>query len=168
MPTIRTRIRRVLILAAGVLTLLLGVPLAAQADTLDKTVPTLQDRVDAVLAEYPGGTQIAPNEISWNSGAVILTFEARDFGIGLFAVGSCATGSYCAYSGYSLTGNKLSFTSCANPQPVGVLGTVRSIANARTAGSIQAQNSGGGGLATIAANSSLPFAPSGVAYLACL
>lgn len=168
MPAVPARpIRRAILAIVGALALVLGAPLAAHANELGAESTALQERVEAILDQYPGGTQIAENEIAWDGGAVILTLEASG-GITPMAVGSCATGSYCAYSGYNLTGSKLSFSSCGAPQPVGVLGTVRSIANARTAGAIEAQSSGGGWLATIGANGALFTAPSGVAYLNCL
>ncbi|WP_448389856.1 peptidase inhibitor family I36 protein [Microbacterium aurum] len=76
----------------------------------------LQDRVDAVLAEFPGGTQTKANEISWDGGQMILTLATGDDSFAARAVGSCATGYYCAYSGYNLSGSKLSFSACNTTQ----------------------------------------------------
>ncbi|RQP09141.1 MAG: hypothetical protein EAS51_12550 [Microbacteriaceae bacterium] len=149
----------------GAIALILGTPLAASA--ADKDSDALQARIDAVLAEYPGGVQIAANEIAWDEGAVVLTLDAPGSAFGVLDVGSCTAGHYCAYNGYSLSGSKLSFSSCATPQPTGIIGTVRSVANARTSGSVYALNSGGGILATIGANDSLPIAPGGITDLSC-
>jgi len=163
---ITTRSGRMAVLATiGALALVLGSPFAATA--ADRDSDPLQARIDAVLAEYPGGVQIAANEIAWEDGTVVLTLAVPGSAFGVLDVGSCATGSYCAYNGYSLSGSKLSFSSCGTPQPTGVIGTVRSVANARTSGSVNALNSGGGTLATIGANGSLPIAPGGIAYLSC-
>ena len=106
-----TRSRRLAVLAAvGALALALFTPgVAAYADDTSE----LQARVDAVLAEFPGGSQTAPNEVTWEDGAVILTLAADEGLITTMAVGSCATGYYCAYSGYNLSGSKLSFSAIA-------------------------------------------------------
>lgn len=98
----------------------------------------MQDRVDQVLAEYPGGTQTGEGEISWNDGEIILTLTE---GISSRAVGSCSTGSFCAYTGTALSGARLSFTNCTGTNSVAPLGSpVRSFANARSAGTVSAYN----------------------------
>ncbi|SIR95899.1 hypothetical protein [Microbacterium sp. RURRCA19A] len=98
----------------------------------------LQDRVDHVLAEYPGGTQTGEGQISWNNGEVILTFSG---GVSARSVGSCATGSFCAYTGTYQSGARIAFTNCAGTNSVAPLGSpVRSFANARTAGTVYAFN----------------------------
>lgn len=56
-----------------------------------------------------------------------------------FSVGSCATGSICAYSGYTLTGSKLSWTGCST-YSTAALPSVGSIANARSSGTLRARN----------------------------
>lgn len=145
--------------------LALGGPLAANAAEGGADIG-LQARVDAVLAEYPGGVQIGPNEVSWESGDVILTLAPENGDIASRAVGSCNSGSFCAYTGYSLSGSKLSFTSCTTHSTT-VLGAVRSVANARSSGSIKAKNSGGTVLSTISAGSSVAYAPSNITQLAC-
>ena len=61
-----TRSRRLAVLAAvGALALALFTPgVAAYADDTSE----LQARVDAVLAEFHGGSQTAPNEVTWEDG----------------------------------------------------------------------------------------------------
>lgn len=48
----------------------------------------MQTRIDEVLAEHPGGTQVSWNEVSWEDGDVVLTLASE--GVSTFAVGSCA------------------------------------------------------------------------------
>lgn len=99
--------------------------------------PSMQERVEAVIDEH-GGVQSGWNEVTWDDGDVVLTIEPEGFAP--FAVGNCATGRYCVYDGQNRTGSKLSFTSCAN-HSVSPLGSpVRSMANARSSGSVVAKN----------------------------
>lgn len=98
----------------------------------------MQDRVDEVLAAYPGGTQVGEGEISWNDGEVVLTLAQ---GGSFRAVGSCSTGSFCAYTGTALSGARISFTNCTGANSVSPLGSpVRSFANARSSGTVYAYN----------------------------
>ena len=161
-----TRSRRLPVLAAvGALALALFTPgVAAYADDTSE----LQARVDAVLAEFPGGSQTAPNEVTWEDGAVILTLAADEGLITTMAVGSCATGYYCAYSGYNLSGSKLSFSACNTTQSTGALSVVRSLANARSSGYVQGKNSSGTVLATVSAGGSLAYASTSITKLTCV
>ncbi len=163
-----TRSRRLTMLAAaGVLALALFAPTSAIAAHADET-SELQARVDAVLAEFPGGTQTAPNEIIWDGGTVMLTLEADEELITTKAVGSCATGYYCAYSGYNLSGSRLSLSACNTTQSTSALSIVRSIANARSSGYVQGKNSGGTVLATVSAGGSLAYASTSITQLTCV
>lgn len=126
--------------------------------------PDAQDRVDEVLADYPGGTQISPNEVAWDDGAVVLTIEDAS-AVSARSVGSCATGAHCVYSGTGLSGSKLTFWSCTT-QSVAPLGSpVRSIANARSSVTVREYNSVGV-IGSVAANS-WANAPSGVTKVGC-
>lgn len=162
---IAKRARPFAVLAALATAALTLAPLTANASEA-KVDATMQARVDAVLAENLGGIQIGVNEIAWQGGAVILTLAPEDAEIAPFAVGSCSTGSFCAYSGYSLSGSKLSFTTCATHSTT-PLGAVRSVANARSSGSIKAKNSSGTVLSTISAGGSVAYAPSNITQLTC-
>ena len=137
---------------------------AAYADETSE----LQARDDAGLAEVPGGSQTAPNEVTWEDGAVILTLAADEGLITTMAVGSCATGYYCAYSGYNLSGSKLSFSACNTTQSTGALSVVRSLANARSSGYVQGKNSSGTVLATVSAGGSLAYASTSITKLTCV
>ena len=135
-------------LATGAVALLLvGLGVApAHADPVD----SVQAQIDAVLVEHPGGQQVSPTTISWAGGAILLTFADPRSSDSMAAdphsraVGSCATGSYCAWSGTSYTGTKLSFTGCSaagSESSLSLLGgAVRSLANARTSGLVRSAN----------------------------
>jgi len=104
---------------------------AATAATADSGSDGLQQRIDAVLAEFPGGVQTGPDEVSWQDGAVVLNLEPEGQ-LAARSVGSCATGSHCVYSGVGLSGSKLTFSTCST-QSVAPLGApVASMANARS------------------------------------
>lgn len=97
----------------------------------------MQERIDAVMARYPGGVQTGSGEISWENGEVILTLPGGT----AKAVGSCASGSFCAYTGSNLSGARISFTNCAGSNSVAPLGSaVRSFANGRPSGTVYAYN----------------------------
>ena len=118
---------------------------------------SLQQEVNQVLAEYPGGVQTGPAEVTWNDGDVILTLRSEQsstYGTDAStSVGSCATGYFCGFSSMNLTGSKISFSSCTAPNLVAPLGSpVRSIANARSSGNVLAFN-GGSPVLSVSANS---------------
>lgn len=137
-------------------------PSGASASTTDDS-ESVQQRIDQAMNARPGGTQISATEISWEDGAVILTV---DDGVSSRAIGSCATGAFCAWDGANLTGSKLSFTSCTTHSTSG-LSVVRSIANARSSGSVKAKNSSGSVLLTLSPGSSTGSTPLGVKSLTC-
>ena len=138
-------------LLPALLVLLGGLLLAPAAVAEDASVDAsagatsadpLQSRVDAVLAEF-GGTQTAPNEISWDGGATTLDLapDPADPGTDLLrsastlsltatTVGGCASGRHCIYSGSGYTGDKVTFSGCATNESVALLdGYVRSVVN---------------------------------------
>lgn len=139
-----------------------GVPAAAREPD-----PT-QDRIDQVLAEFPGGVQTGPATVAWEGGAVVLTVVVPGSEAAR-SVGDCATGAYCAYAATNLGGSKLAFTTCDTTVSTAPLGSaVRSVANARGTGYVQAKNAGGTTLATISAGGQLNSAPAGISQLRCV
>lgn len=114
------------------------VPSAAWAT--GEPAPTMQNRVDAVIAEF-GGEQSGWNAVSWESGAVVLSLDPEGAqeelstsartAISVLAADNCASARYCAYSGTSYTGNKLTYATCpATYTSFGaLLGPVRSVKN---------------------------------------
>lgn len=99
----------------------------------------VQDRIDAVLAEY-GGEQTAWNEVSWDGGDTVLTVAGE---ASISRVGGCADGKFCAYSLAGYSGSRLTFSTCTSNISVSSLGaSVRSIANSRSSGTVTAYNGG--------------------------
>ncbi|MFC6356340.1 hypothetical protein [Luethyella okanaganae] len=155
--------------AALTAVLVLGGATAAYAET-----DPMQEKVDQVLADYPGGVQTAYDTVEWDGGAVELTIvlEGSFSPFSAFSpsspssIGECATGSYCAFAGFSYTGSRLSFTSCPGGGGVSALGTVRSVANARSTGTVTALN-GGSGVFSLAPNTGKPVVTSVVTTLSC-
>ncbi|KQZ23095.1 hypothetical protein [Microbacterium sp. Root553] len=135
--------RTITAIAALVLALVLS-PAAANAET-DELHPDVEYALEAV----PGGIAVSDTEVVWPALGMILEAESAM----QRAVGSCATGTYCAYAQPGLNGTKLTFTICANVS-TSALQTVGSIANGRTSGSVRARNSSGTTLATAGANGS--------------
>jgi|GEM_PF-1312495 len=127
---------------------------------------SVQTQIDAALAQHPGGMQTSVNEVSWEGGAIVLTIELP--GIVNRAVGTCADGAFCAFSGGSLTGNKLSFSSCGTYSVSSLGGVVRSVANGRSSGSVQGKNASNSVLTTVPAGSRNDSAPSGITKLSCV
>ncbi|WP_298873846.1 peptidase inhibitor family I36 protein [uncultured Microbacterium sp.] len=107
----------------------------------------LHPDVAAALAEVPGGVVIDARHAVWPELGMSIDVPAEDDK----AVGSCATGNVCAFSGSGLSGTRVSWSTCGTYAP-GI--TVRSIANARSAGYAQARSSSGSVLATAIAGSS--------------
>ncbi len=145
--------------------------LAAAAFTLVQLVATpamaapssMQDQVDAVIAEY-GGTQTGPNEITWEDGAVVMTLAPE--GLSSRSIGSCATGAFCAFSGVSYGGTRLQFSTCPSSNSVASLGTVRSVANARSSGTVRAYD-GSTLVTTLAPNTGRTSVALGIDTLSC-
>lgn len=117
---------------------------------------SLQARIDAVMLAFPDGVQIADDSVAWEHGEVVLTLEG---GSSARSVGSCATGKYCAWSAFNYGGTKLSFSTCSlagSSNSLAPLGTnARSLANARTSGTVKAKN-GATVVYTLAAGVGIP------------
>jgi len=135
--------RRVAALVA-VVVVMLGLA-AAPAHAAEPVRSPMQERIDQVLAEFPGGVQIAPNAVSWERGTIVLELSGA---VAARAFAGCATGAYCAWSGIGYTGSKLTFTACSatgsqvNLSPLGAPGSANSFANARSSGRVAVVNSG--------------------------
>lgn len=103
------------------------------------------DIADA-LERIPGGVVIDATHAEWPELGMSIDVPTD----GERAVGSCATGNVCAFNGTGLSGTRVSWSTCGTYSP-GI--TVRSIANARSAGYAQARSSSGSVLATAIAGS---------------
>ncbi|MCJ1707689.1 hypothetical protein [Microbacterium sp. VKM Ac-2923] len=104
----------------------------------------LHPDIAAALEELPGGIVIDANHARWPELGMSMDVPGEE------AVGSCATGNVCAFSGTGLSGTRVSWSSCGTYAP-GM--TVRSIADARSTGYAQARSSSGSVLATAIAGS---------------
>lgn len=117
---------------------------ATPAHAAEPSSTPLQQRIDEVLAKFPGGEQVAPNAVSWEKGAIVL--ELSGGATAARAVAGCASGAYCAWSKGSYTGDKLTFTACSatgslvSLGPLTLLGGTKSLANARSSGTVTALN----------------------------
>lgn len=116
-----------LIVAAGaaiVLTLSLAGPAAASE--------AVHPDVAFALAAEPGGVATGYGSAEWPDLGMTLTVPVGR------AVGTCATGSICAYSSGALGGTKLSWSTCGS-KSTAALSQVGSIANARSSGTLHAR-----------------------------
>lgn len=112
------------------------------------TVPEdLHPDIAAALEDLPGGVVIDATHAHWPELGMTIDVPPSSEEK---AVGSCATGNVCAFNGTGLSGTRVSWSSCGTYAP-GM--TVRSIANARSAGYAQARSSSGSVLATAIAGS---------------
>ncbi|MDQ1174944.1 hypothetical protein QE430_003251 [Microbacterium testaceum] len=106
----------------------------------------LHPDIAAALREIPGGVVIDSHHAEWPELGMTMDVPSGTER----AVGSCADGNVCAFSGSSLSGTRVSFSTCGTYSP-GI--TVRSIADARSSGYVQARSSSGSVLATAIATS---------------
>lgn len=135
--------KKLLSVAIAVLIAATLTPAAAHAS--DDVHPDVEYALDAV----PGGIAVSDNKVVWPELGMTLTTGATT----ARAVGNCATGTYCAYSGSGMSGSKLTFSVCTNVS-TSALRTVGSIANGRGSGLVRARNSAATVLGTAGPNSS--------------
>lgn len=93
---------------------------------------TVHPDVAYALAVEPGGVPMSYSSASWPELGMRI-----DVPMGR-AVGTCATGSICAFSTSGLGGTKLSWTTCGS-KSTAALSQVGSIGNARSSGTLQAR-----------------------------
>ncbi|MFK4760670.1 peptidase inhibitor family I36 protein [Microbacterium sp. ZW T5_45] len=138
---------RILALLAAA-TLLLGAPSPVHADDSSP-----HPDVAYAMAAVPGGVMLDEDTVIWPALGMTLSAESPESAVSR-TVGSCGTGLFCAYSGTDQSGTKLSFSACTTVSTA-ALSSVRSVANARSSGNVQARNSSGTVLATAAAGSAV-------------
>ncbi|WP_449407172.1 peptidase inhibitor family I36 protein [Microbacterium maritypicum] len=146
---------RVVAIAAIILLTLSGAT-SAQASEVG-----LHPDVEYALEAVPGGEVVDPYTVVWPELGMELTVpnpRAR-------SVGSCATGTFCAYSEADGNGTRLSFGVCTTVS-TSALTIVRSVANARASGNVQARTGTGAVVATVVAGTRLNV-PSTVRSLRC-
>lgn len=117
------------------LVIALGATPAYAADPGGRAV---DPQVVAMLEEVPGGIVIDATHAVWPELDMELSVSSAS-GISARSVGACATGKFCAFNATSIGGSVLSFSTCGvNAIPSSF--SVKSVANARTSGSLQARN----------------------------
>lgn len=119
-------------------------PAVAHADADD-----VHPDVEYALNTVPGGIAVGDTVAVWPALGMILEAQSAL----QRAVGSCASGTYCAYALPGLRGTKLTFTVCTNVSTA-ALQSVGSIANGRSSGNVRARNAAGTTLATAGPNGS--------------
>lgn len=102
---------------------------AAQADEVK-----VDHEIAYALSVEPGGYATGAHSAYWPELGMTMT---SSLAVTTLSVGSCSTGTVCAYSGYSLTGAKLSWSGCST-YSTAALPSVGSIADARSSGKLQA------------------------------
>lgn len=139
--TLDLPMKKKLLAVAAIALLTLSGPTAAQAAEADLH-PDVEYAIDAV----PGGTVIDEYTVVWPD----LDMELSVPSPFARAVGSCATGQFCAYSGADGSGTRLSFGVCGVVS-TSALPVVASVANARSSGNVQARTSAGAVVGTASA-----------------
>lgn len=94
----------------------------------------LHPDVEYALEQVPGGIVVGEREAYWPELDMTLEVQA----VAARAVGTCATGSVCAYSAANRGGTKLQWGSCGT-HSTAAIATVGSIANARSSGTLNAR-----------------------------
>jgi len=150
--------KRIVTAAALAVSLLLIAQASASASALDDT--EISD-IEYALEVVPGGIALSDRYAVWPALGMTLTAGSS----AARSVGSCAIGTFCAYTGSGLSGTKLAFAICTNVSTA-ALRVVASIANGRTSGKVHAKNSSGTVLGTAVANGSANVSP-GTANLLC-
>lgn len=89
------------------------------------------------LEVEPGGVVIDYWNAAWPELDMTLTVPAA---LSRAAVGNCASGRVCAFNGYGASGAYLSWGSCGSHSTSALSGSVRSIGNARSSGTLYARN----------------------------
>lgn len=116
-------------------------PAAAAADGSVQPDP----QIAAMLESIPGGTAVDAYHAVWPELDMEMSVAtpkrdaaATRSSASIASVGACATGKVCAFSLSGTNGAKLSWGTCNTSFPVGTF-TVRSIADARSTGYVQAK-----------------------------
>ena len=114
--------------------LVLAAPLASSAEE-----QAIHPDVAYALAAEPGGVVLGCGSAEWPDLGMRIDAAPPASGIiGVQSVGTCATGSICAYASTGISGTKLSWTTCGS-KSTAALAQVGSIANARSSGTLQAR-----------------------------
>lgn len=136
--------KRSLTAAAAALCLIglgmLTAPSASAADSELQADPTVLEMLEAV----PGGVLLSETHAIWPETGMELVVPSSTTGLSAArsvaaqSVGLCPAGRVCAFDQTATAGARLSWSTCGTAFPVGSF-TVRSIADARSSGYVQAK-----------------------------
>lgn len=129
---------RLTVAAAVAAVILTAVP-ALSASATDTAV---DPQISAALEAVPGGEVVDYYTAYWPEEEMTLTVpgtSAHDASA-RSAIGTCPNGSVCVFSASGLGGSRLSWTSCTVHSTAALGVPVRSIADARSTGYLQARN----------------------------
>ncbi|MBO0981128.1 hypothetical protein [Microbacterium sp. SD291] len=131
---------RMRVLVSVVVGLLFAGATAAPASAETGGWADADPQIVEMMAEVPGGVLLDATHAVWPELGMELIVPESSIGVAsMAAVGPCATGRICAYSGQSLTGSVLTFSTCGIHAIPSSFRT-RSLANARSSGYTQARN----------------------------
>ncbi|MDY0910726.1 MULTISPECIES: hypothetical protein [Microbacterium] len=122
--------KRTLVTVALVTALVVGAPTSVVA--AEESGQDVHPSVAFALDAEPGGVATGYGSAEWPELGMTLEVSL------VRAVGTCATGSICAYSEGGMAGTKLTWTTCGS-KSTSALSTVGSIANARSSGTLSAR-----------------------------
>ncbi len=134
----------------GAMTLVFVSLLGGEASAASADTGEVAPEVAYALKVEPGGVSVDYWNAVWPKLDMTLTVPST---VSRAAVGKCASGRVCAFNGYGASGTYLSWGSCGSHSTSALSGSVRSIANARSSGTLKARN-GTTVLATAGAGSS--------------
>ena len=126
-------------LTAALLTALVGLALTAGAtpavaDSADEQDPLMT----AMLEEVPGGVIVDEGRVVWPRLDMELNVRPGQATVAR-EVEKCASGRICAFNAVNQGGSSLTFGTCGT-HPIPSAFVTRSLANARSSGSVQARN----------------------------
>ncbi len=94
-------------------------------------------RVLEAVQNVPGGVIVDAHTATWPDLSMTLTVPDA---LPQSSIGTCPNGSVCVFSGTSLTGARLSWTSCGTFSTAALGSAVRSLADARSTGHADARD----------------------------
>lgn len=128
--------RSLIAIVMGMLLMVASASPAAADDGQDDVAP----EIALMLGEVPGGVLIDANHAVWpalDMEMTVPTASSRSFSAA--SVGACPSGRICLFTGYSLGGTMLSFSTCG-VHTVPSTFSAHSLAHARSSGYSQARD----------------------------
>lgn len=106
------------------------VPLTGTTAAQASALPDLQQQIDVVLEQAPGGQQISENQVAWQDETVILTIprvagqaaHGADEPVTTLGTPNCPYTWTCLYEHANYNGRRLQFSACGYIQDLGAYG----------------------------------------------